>query len=341
MTRAVLVAALLAIAASAEAQVVSARWPYAVPTLKPAVTVTADVVRIGDLVDHAGAAAGVPIFRSPDFGTTGSVPVAQLLEAVRAHDLVMVDARGLTEVAVTRAGHVIGAKDVQERIARAFAGRQNLSEAKNLAVTLDRETRPIFLDPSASTELHLVRSSYDPRSGRFDVTFELPGNPGRIGPLLRYTGTLVDAVEVVVLTRQVNRGDVLRATDLAVERRPRSEATGEVVGGVERAVGSAAKQTMRAGSILRRADLMKPNLVRRDEAVTLVYETPGLMLTMLGKAIEAGTEGDLVNVMNAHSKRPVQGYVSGPGRVTIPAKAVGAQARTAAAIDNPARQTSE
>jgi flagella basal body P-ring formation protein FlgA len=75
--------------------------------------------------------------------------------------------------------------------------------------------------------------------------------------------------------------------------------------------------------------------------VTLVYETPGLTLTMLGKAIDSGTEGDLVNVLNVQSKRPVQGIVSGPGRVTMRATVIGTQARTAAAIEYPTRQTSE
>ena len=43
------------------------------PRLKAAATVVGDVVRIGDLIDHAGAAANVPIFRSPGLGETGRV----------------------------------------------------------------------------------------------------------------------------------------------------------------------------------------------------------------------------------------------------------------------------
>jgi flagellar basal body P-ring formation protein FlgA len=62
---------------------------------------------------------------------------------------------------------------------------------------------------------------------------------------------------------------------------------------------------------------MKPDLVLRNEAVTLIYEAPGLMLTIRGKALESGAEGDLVNVLNIQSKRTVQGTVSGPGQVTM------------------------
>ncbi len=62
---------------------------------------------------------------------------------------------------------------------------------------------------------------------------------------------------------------------------------------------------------------MKPDLVLRNETVTLVYEAPGMVLTMRGKANEGGAEGDVISVLNEQSKRMVQGMVIGPGRVAI------------------------
>ena len=40
-----------------------------------------EIVRIGDLVENAGAAADVPMFRAPDLGQTGAVPVARVADA--------------------------------------------------------------------------------------------------------------------------------------------------------------------------------------------------------------------------------------------------------------------
>ena len=51
----------------------------------------------------------------------------------------------------------------------------------------------------------------------------------------------------------------------------------------------------------------------------LIYEAPGLYLTGRGKALDSGTEGDIVNIVNLQSKRTVQGVVTGPGQVTITA----------------------
>jgi flagellar basal body P-ring formation protein FlgA len=320
MIRAAVFASLVVFAVPAAAQVTGALPPRPVPTLRATTIVTSDLVRIGDLVDNAGAAASVPIFRSPDYGTTGAVPVAQVLDAIRAHDLVLVDTGNVSEIAVTRAGRAISVKEIEDRIARAFAGRVSLGEAKSLAVRLDREARPILLDPSASGELQVARSYYDPPSGRFDVVFELSAASGRL-IRRRYTGALVEMADVAILTHSLGRGDIVRNSDIAIERRPRADVPGDIVTSADQVVGSAAKQALRAGYALRRADVMKPELVHRDEVVTLVYEVPGLLLTMRGKALDSGTEGDLVSVLNVQSKRTIQGYVSGPGRISIPAAA--------------------
>jgi flagella basal body P-ring formation protein FlgA len=53
--------------------------------------------------------------------------------------------------------------------------------------------------------------------------------------------------------------------------------------------------------------------------VTIYYQVPGIMLTVRGKATEAGAVGDVVGVLNIQSNRTVQATVIGPGRVTIAA----------------------
>src|SRR5438132_13651105 len=60
----------------------------AAPVLRASVAVTSDVVRIGDVIDNAGSAAQIAIYRAPDLGTTGSLPTAQVLNALRARQVI-------------------------------------------------------------------------------------------------------------------------------------------------------------------------------------------------------------------------------------------------------------
>ena len=61
--------------------------------LRANVTVTGDVVRIGDVIDNAGPAAQIAIYRAPDLGTVGTLSTAQVIAALRAHQVIGVDTR--------------------------------------------------------------------------------------------------------------------------------------------------------------------------------------------------------------------------------------------------------
>jgi len=316
--RTLALALLLGAATPAAAQSITTRLSD-VATLKSAVTVSGDVVRIKDVVENAGAVGETPIFRSPDVGTTGSVSVETVLTALRAHHLYLIDTGTVSAVEVTRDGRRIDLKDFEGRIARAFAGKYGLGDVRNLVVNLDPASRPITIEASASSDLQVERAALDARSGRFDITFDAPARAYTRQPPLRYTGTIVEMADAILLTRSLARGDMLKASDVIVERRPKAEVTGDVVVSMDEAVGMAVRQPLRAGQPIRRADLMKPEMIRRDETVTLIYEVPGILLTTRGKAVESGAEGDVINVLNVQSKRTVQGVISAPGRVTIAA----------------------
>jgi flagella basal body P-ring formation protein FlgA len=286
------------------------------PALRADVVVTADIVRIGDLLEHAGPAAKIAIFRSPDLGQTGTVKASRVLEAIRPHASAEIETRGLTEISVTRASRSFSVSEIEQRILGAFAGQRGFGHAKDLLVTFDRDVRPIQVEASAG-DLQIARAIYDASTTRFDVSFEIPGSIAAKQMRLRYTGTLVETVEAAMLMRPLGRGDVIKASDVVIERKPRTSISAGALDRLQQVAGLAARRPLEPGQPLRAADLMKPESVRQNENVTITYEMPGLTLTMRGKALESGSDGDLVNVLNAQSKRTVQGVVSGPGRVTL------------------------
>lgn len=303
---------LVLVATPATAQITGAIG-HAPTRLKSQVTVSSDLVRIGDLVENAGAASNTPIFRAPDLGQTGVVPVRAVLDAVRPYGLVGVDARGLSEIAVTHASRTVSAEAIEQRIVAALTARYAIGKAENLKVTFDQVVRPVELPLASAAEPVLARASYDKAGGRFDVAFELAG----LRMQWRYTGTAIETIEAAVATRPLARGDMVKQSDIAIERRPKSEFSSEPPASASDIVGLAARSTVRAGQGLRNSDLMKPEIVKKNEMVLLHYEVPGIVLTMRGQALELGTEGDMVNVLNISSKRTIQGVITGPGRVTI------------------------
>lgn len=288
----------------------------ATPTLRASVTVSSDVVRVGDLVDNAGSAALIPVYRSPDLGTTGALPVAQVLSVLRAKQVIGVMTGDIREVQVTRLARTFANKDLENAVASALERRFGLGEAVNITVTFDRGVSDMRLDASNTGALQPVATRYDARNGRFDIAFEISNDSNPAPTKLRFTGTAIETVEVAVLTRDIDRSEMLKSSDVAQERRPKAEVTGEPALR-NRAVGMQLRRPMRAGTPIRVADIAKPEFVQRDQSVTVIYQVPGIYLTTRGKAIESGAEGDTVSVLNLQTKRTLTGVVTARGQVTV------------------------
>ena len=288
----------------------------ATPVLRANITVASDLVRIGDVIDNAGSAAQIAIYRAPDLGTTGTLQVSQLLAALSTHQVIGVDTKGLKEVSVTRLARTLDSREIELAIARALERRNGLGEAANLSLTFDREPGDIKLDASNTGGLQPLAVRYEPRNTRFDVTLEISNEAGSASAKLRFTGTAIETVEAAILARGVERNEIIKSSDVTIERRPKSE-VGNDVASRDRTVGMQARRQLRAGAAVKASDLAKPDLVQRDQSVMLIYETSGLYLTIRGKALEGGTEGDVVSVLNLQSKRTVTGVVVGRGQVAV------------------------
>ena len=152
-------------------------------------------------------------------------------------------------------------------------------------------------------------------------------------PALRVTGTLVETAEAVVPLRAIAAGEVLKASDVMIERRPKTD-----VVAIEDVIGFAAKRALKPGQVIRAGDVIKPELVGRNETVTIVFEAPGMLLSIRGTALEAGARGDVINVLNVQSKRTIQGTVSAadPCSPSVFAMNTGASRQISAASDTAA-----
>jgi len=300
---------------AANAQVAGQPEPQR-PILKSEVIVTGDIVRIGDLVEHAGIVATVPIFRAPDLGYTGTVSADAVLEAVRNHALIGVETGGVYDVVVTRASRTIPAKEIEGAVTQALSARFDLGPSKDIVVNFARDMRTMYVEPSAKGAPRVTHIDFDTYSGRFEATLEIPISIGKRS-VVQLSGRAMATTEVATVVRTVERGAILKDADVLMERRPRTETGRGIVTNREQVVGFAARGSLQPGRPLRLADLMKPDLVQRNETVTLVYEVPGIVLTVRGKAADGGGEGDVISVLNEQSKRTVQGTVVGPGRVVV------------------------
>src|SRR4029079_9258719 len=120
----------------------------------------------------------------------------------------------------------INAAELRDRIAQLIAGKHGFGNANDLSVVLDRDPPALQVEATATGELVAARLHVDARSGRFDITLDLPGSAAIRKAPLRFTGVVAETIEAAVLVRPIARGEVLRASDVSSERRPRTQITG-------------------------------------------------------------------------------------------------------------------
>lgn len=295
--------------------------------LRPELNLARDLVTFGDLIPGlAGDAAATAAFRAPGLGETGTIQVARIVEAARAAGIVReasdLESQGFAQVVVTRAARRITAADIETAVKAGLQERFGV-DARLFALAIDGGAPAVAVEPELTGDVAVVDLSFDARSRRVQARLSVPGSMAmRLKPL-RVSGQLVETVEVVVPKRAIARGETLTLADIAVERRPRDGQGTENLSDARSVIDKVARRALIAGAPLRGSDIQREEIVAKGDLVTIVYESPGLIITLRGRANEAGAMGDVISITNPQSKRVLQGRVSGPGKVSVQPSAAG------------------
>lgn len=301
--------------------------------LRGDVTARGDVLTLGDLVEGVSPeTAGRPMFRAPSLGATGTIQARRITDAVAALGLGEVETGGRGQVAVQRAARRVTQPEIEAAVKRALESAYGL-EPRNLAIRIDGDS-PVLLAPlDLDGQAAALDLSYDQRTRRVAALITL----GERQASLRVSGQVVEIREVVVIGRALNRGEAIAAADITIERRPKEAAPADAQVGQASLAGQVAQRSLSAGAVLRAGDLAPPDLVSRGEAVTIVFDSPGLNLSLRGQANENGRLGAMITVTNPVSKKILSATVIGAGRVSVGPPPAPAIRQVSAALDGPSR----
>lgn len=128
----------------------------------------------------------------------------------------------------------------------------------------------------------------------------------------------VDAYgEMVVSLRALDRGDVIGAGDVVLQKREVSATSGKFYANVTEVLGLRARTPIRANTPLRSEYLEKVPLVKTGQLVTIIAENQFIRLTATGRARGNGGEGDIVMVQNLGSHKEFPARVVDTGTVQV------------------------
>jgi flagella basal body P-ring formation protein FlgA len=288
--------------------------PVSAAELKRSVVVSTDLVLLGDLFDGAGPLASKPVFRSPELGVSGALPVADALAAASAAGLALDTPPDFTSISVVRRSVDVTADTMRALVAKAAATRLGVA-SDDVMVTFETDPTTVAADAAAREPVSVDTLNMQTGSGRFDAAIAI--DVGSRSRTIMVRGRAAETVAVPVLRRAFARQDIIRADDVVMSRVERRFLAPGAALDASDLIGKAVKRPIRAGDVIAAADVEPPRMVVRGDSVTLMFNKPGLTLSARGKAMSDGAEGSVVSVLNEQSRRVIQGVVTGPGLVAV------------------------
>ena len=123
--------------------------------------------------------------------------------------------------------------------------------------------------------------------------------------------------EVVIVTRPLERGEVIGESDVALVRRDLAHLQGRFCRKPAEAVGLMLKSSVRGNSPLRADYLERVPVVKSGQLVTIVAENDVVRITASGRAKGAGALGDVITVLNLSSQKELAARVVDAATVRV------------------------
>jgi flagella basal body P-ring formation protein FlgA len=122
---------------------------------------------------------------------------------------------------------------------------------------------------------------------------------------------------MVVAARPLERGDVIKAADVLIQKRDIATAPPKVCRTLEDAVGKIVKTGIRGNSPIRTDYLEKVPVVKSGQIVSIVAENDAISITAPGKAKKDGAAGDTILVVNLNTQKDVKARVVDSKTVSV------------------------
>ncbi len=282
------------------------------PILKSEVVVVSPVVTVGDMFEDAGAFAEQALFRSPAPGTTGIVEIDAVMQATQIVGLTQFDHEGVLRVRVSRAATLVDDASLGALIVEDLTDRGIVSSEIVARITFDQPGIALNAEAVASPAV-LNSLRYMPGSGSFNARFMIAGHdePVDLG------GRIELMIEAPHLVAAMRAGEIIDADDIEMKLVPLTQAESHGIVRPTDLIGKAMMRQGRAGLMLRASDVTEPDVIQRNEPVTVVYRQGALVLTVKGQALGGAAQGRPVSVLNLMTRRVLTGVAVAPGTVEV------------------------
>ncbi|MBE7638304.1 flagellar basal body P-ring formation protein FlgA [Sneathiella sp. P13V-1] len=282
-------------------------------TLKSKPVVEGENITFGDIFTGVGEKSDYVIAASPAPGKTVSFKASSVAFVAQKHGLDWQPTRSVSMISVLRKGQIIPQERVEEHIRAALE-----MELATDQFELDMPSRFTKIQISVLDEPEIVVESlsYNERKNSFSAIISAPANSDN-ATNYRVVGKFYPQAMVPVSTRLIRTGEKIREQDVEFQLVRKNRVGRNIVLDVDELVGKSPRRSMRAGGTFHLNNLGDPVTIAKGKIISVIFKRGGIALTMTGRALENGSEGDIIRVENAHSRKVIQAEVIDDQQVRI------------------------
>lgn len=278
--------------------------------------ITDDRIHLGDLFDALSPEqAAIVVGAAPSPGRRMTFD-ALALSRIAGNFGVAWQSRGDERLVIERPAVEVGASQIQAALSAAIV---KAGAPAGTEVVLDNTGMSVLLAANSDTSIGFNNLVYDAAHNRVIAEMVIPAQGD---PVIRQTiGARATAmVEVPVLTRRIQPGDIIDASDVVMAKVPRDRyAAMDMITDPRALVGRTGRHSLMPDQPVRGGDVRAPIVINRGSLVTIMLQNAAMTLTVQGRSVGEGGVGDTILVTNTSSNRQLDAVVAGPGLVMVQA----------------------
>lgn len=284
-------------------------------TLRENIVVSGNYIRLADFFTNVPAdKAQTAVAYAPKPGRRSSFDARWLFRVAQGYGLQWRPLSAELRATVMRDSITIEKDEIKDAV-KAALSTYNLPS--NPEVELSNKRLRVHVPAEIMAEVKVEDINYNNRSNRFAAIVAIGEKDMNASQRIRVTGQVHSMIEVPTLSRRLSKGDVIEEHDIAWVRLRADRTQRDILTDAQDLIGKTPKRLLRAERPIRSRDIQRPVLIPKGDIVTIVLKKPGMTLTAKGKAMEDGSDGETIRVVNTKTSRTIDAVVISSSTVTV------------------------
>jgi len=281
--------------------------------LKASGAVTGTSITVGDIFDGAGEHASRYLAPLPARGEALALHANDLKRIATAFALQWEPSAGRDYIVLKRESN-----DIDRYAIEAALQEQMLKQLNGQRFDLELPADALMELPRGTEKtVQATNVRVDLQRNTFTATLSAPANAAVPAVRKTISGSLYTLTQVPVLGNAMRQGDVISAADIEYVDMRAADLSAGVIVKPESLIGQTPRRSIAAMRPIAASDIQPPMLVKKGDLVTVALQNGALGLTLQGRAMQNGSEGDIVRIVNTGSNRTIEGIVTGAQTVAL------------------------